>query len=255
MATPILKLCVHCGVEKPLEDFAVRNAAGGVRRGKCKPCSNAVKASKLASKDAEEQQSLKAYHSQKSREWYQRTKAENPELIKGRNLYVAARRQAYKAFYVAQRGGKCAHCGGEFPDCVFDFHHEDGKEKKRAPAQAFALSKKKIEEEISKCIMLCANCHRVEHERLNYADHAKRPFHGKMDIEIFEKGRARGPSPQKGLPKPSHSKAMKAYWASKERTPSPMKGVPRPAHSEAMKAYWRRVKDTAAHPVGAGELA
>lgn len=60
----------------------------------------------------------------------------------------------------------CKRCGIQYPPFVMDFHHEDPKTKKfNIGRGSFTKSKKDLEEEISKCILLCSNCHRiVEHE-------------------------------------------------------------------------------------------
>ena len=58
---------------------------------------------------------------------------------------------------------KCVRCGENRSVCL-DFHHIDPTQKDKS-VSIFALlsSKEKFLEEISKCIVLCANCHRVEH--------------------------------------------------------------------------------------------
>lgn len=59
-------------------------------------------------------------------------------------------------------GGRCYDCGESFPDCVFDFHHEG--EKEANPSQL--ISRHNISsalDELEKCVMLCANCHRMRH--------------------------------------------------------------------------------------------
>jgi hypothetical protein len=116
----------------------------------------------------------KEYHQRKSREWYQRTKTSAPEKLDERHRYVAERRRAAKAEWVKRLGGACVHCGGTFPDCVFEFHHINSEEKEYSPSHIFARTPSIIEAELKKCVMLCANCHRVEHDKLKYADHAKR---------------------------------------------------------------------------------
>lgn len=60
---------------------------------------------------------------------------------------------------------KCKHCG--IDDWrVLEFDHRDPKEKKfniaDGPNQAFD----KLKEEISKCIVLCSNCHRKVHNNI-----------------------------------------------------------------------------------------
>lgn len=65
-------------------------------------------------------------------------------------------------YWVDRFGNKCNDCGESFPLCVYDFHHVDGS-KELNPSKAMALSFEVAEREMSKCIMLCANCHRIRH--------------------------------------------------------------------------------------------
>lgn len=116
----------------------------------------------------------KEYHAQKSKEWYHRTKESNPEYILERRQYTAQRRREAKSYWVKHFGSVCAHCSGTFPDCVFEFHHINHDEKELEPSHMFHLKKSVAEEELKKCIMLCANCHRIEHEKLKYDAHTKR---------------------------------------------------------------------------------
>lgn len=56
----------------------------------------------------------------------------------------------------------CADCGKEYPPCVMEFHHLDPKLKSFGLGQGrFRHSREDILEEIAKCILLCANCHRL----------------------------------------------------------------------------------------------
>ena len=64
---------------------------------------------------------------------------------------------------VALFGGKCLDCSNIYPPFVFDFHHLEPKEKD--DGVAFHSSWEKIEKELKKCVMLCANCHRIRHGR------------------------------------------------------------------------------------------
>lgn len=59
-------------------------------------------------------------------------------------------------------GGFCQKCGGTFHRSVFDFHHIEGKDGN--PSYLITNSSfEKIAQELSKCVLLCANCHRIEH--------------------------------------------------------------------------------------------
>lgn len=60
-------------------------------------------------------------------------------------------------------GGKCLDCQRSYPNCVYQFHHIDPKEKDMNPSYALANSETKMWKELSKCVMLCANCHMIRH--------------------------------------------------------------------------------------------
>ena len=63
-------------------------------------------------------------------------------------------------------GGKCAICGGVFEDCCYDFHHLDPTQKEFAISDSNtngARSWLHLRDEIKKCALLCANCHRLVH--------------------------------------------------------------------------------------------
>lgn len=57
----------------------------------------------------------------------------------------------------AERG--CKHCTEDCP-VALDFHHRNPDEKFRAVANMTDFSFDRIDEEISKCDVICANCHR-----------------------------------------------------------------------------------------------
>lgn len=59
---------------------------------------------------------------------------------------------------------KCSKCGEDHIACL-DFHHLDSSTKKYHVAEMAngGVSIEAIKEEIRKCIVLCANCHRKEH--------------------------------------------------------------------------------------------
>lgn len=59
----------------------------------------------------------------------------------------------------------CSRCGESRYICL-DFHHVRDKKYWISKLVASGASLDKLKEEVSKCIILCANCHRVEHEKL-----------------------------------------------------------------------------------------
>lgn len=73
-------------------------------------------------------------------------------------------RRELKTRAVVFMGGSCAGCGRSGPSALFEFHHRD------ASAKEFGIGEdgrvrtwRKIQAELAKCVMLCANCHREVH--------------------------------------------------------------------------------------------
>ncbi len=60
-------------------------------------------------------------------------------------------------------GGKCSICNNVFDNCCYDFHHIDPTTKLFGISANKTIAKKAYWEEVSKCILLCANCHRSLH--------------------------------------------------------------------------------------------
>lgn len=55
----------------------------------------------------------------------------------------------------------CADCKIQYPYYVMDFDHIRGRKQKNVMELIPTLSKKKIDEEIAKCEIVCSNCHRI----------------------------------------------------------------------------------------------
>jgi 5-methylcytosine-specific restriction endonuclease McrA len=63
----------------------------------------------------------------------------------------------------------CTHCGYNKDSVALDFHHVDRADKFINVSSYWRTSMvqfKKIREEWKKCIVLCANCHRIEEKRI-----------------------------------------------------------------------------------------
>lgn len=77
---------------------------------------------------------------------------------------VTRRRKKLKRMAVALKGGKCQFCGYNNYIGALDFHHIDGKNKEfELSTRGLTRSWEKIKKEISKCVLVCANCHREIH--------------------------------------------------------------------------------------------
>ena len=71
-------------------------------------------------------------------------------------------RQDKKRRAVEFLGGKCQGCGYCKIIEVLDFHHVDRSTKLASLSQMWNHSWKRVVEELKKCRLLCANCHREE---------------------------------------------------------------------------------------------
>ena len=77
---------------------------------------------------------------------------------------VQRRREKVRLMAVNYKGGCCQICG--YDRCIeaLEFHHLDPSQKDFGISQkGYTRSWDKIKEEVEKCILLCANCHREAH--------------------------------------------------------------------------------------------
>ena len=128
-----MRKCGRCGATKPLEDFAWRRKAKGQLDTYCRPCRAAYK-----------------------QEHYARNRQRYIDNAASRRSAMLAERVQFIVRYVSERG--CADCGERDP-VVLEFDHLRDKE--------FSISSgirernwDQVLREISKCEVVCANCHR-----------------------------------------------------------------------------------------------
>jgi len=62
-------------------------------------------------------------------------------------------------------GNECAKCGRKYPQCVFDLHHKDSSLKTVRSGIFLIYSWEFIEKEIPNLELVCANCHRILHNK------------------------------------------------------------------------------------------
>jgi len=110
-------------------------------------------------KDAEER---RAYFREYNKGWYRRHKKRLIEKSKQPDKELRQWVNQYKSKLC------CVMCGERHPACL-QFHHRDRKEKSFTISEVIGqrrnLSVRKLEEEISKCDLLCGNCHAMYHWR------------------------------------------------------------------------------------------
>jgi transcription elongation factor Elf1 len=77
---------------------------------------------------------------------------------------VQRRREKVRRMAVEYKGGRCQVCGHERCIEALEFHHLDPTQKDFGIShKGYTRSWEKVKEEVDKCILLCANCHREIH--------------------------------------------------------------------------------------------
>ena len=78
---------------------------------------------------------------------------------------VSKRRKKLREMSLEFSGGKCQICGYNKCTRALNFHHKDPKQKDFGLSErGLTRSWEKIEKEIKKCVLVCANCHMEIHE-------------------------------------------------------------------------------------------
>ncbi len=132
----MLLSCRQCGEVKPEDDFSYKNKAQALRHTQCKSCSK----------------SYCAEHYQRHSALYKNRAVRNSAV---RREELHRRLHEYLSFH------PCVDCGEADP-LVLELDHRDRAKKLHNLSRMWynGYSWKKIEDEIAKCDVRCANCHR-----------------------------------------------------------------------------------------------
>jgi len=115
---------------------------------------------------------LKEEMNKKRREWRktrkipEETRRKDRERRNKHSKELSRKSPEIKAQCIALKGGKCFRCNQSYPACVYDFHHRDEKQKKHEISRLTKDGRMspRLLKELEKCDLLCANCHRIEHD-------------------------------------------------------------------------------------------
>lgn len=131
-----VKICSKCKQEKPVSEFRWKNKSLGLLHSQCKQCQREAEKIHYAMSKERQESILKTAQFQKER-----------------NLLIVEQ---------AKKCG-CQKCKEQRP-YLMEFHHIDPENKVDCIAHMIkSASKEKLEAELAKCIVLCANCHREFH--------------------------------------------------------------------------------------------
>jgi hypothetical protein len=103
-----------------------------------------------------------------------------------------------------KRLNHCLICGyDKNPKCL-GFHHKYG-DKKFNISDASLINILELKEELEKCVLLCRNCHQIEHTDVKRFNKFKKAIYRK--IKTYEEHR----------PSPSHNRVIKLYLSGKSQ--------------------------------------
>lgn len=137
-----IKTCNSCHKDKPLDQFNWKKKSENKRSGNCREC----------------QKEYKRDHYVNNKEYYY-----------DRN--VAKRKETKKLYEEYKATLSCEECCEDHPWCI-EFHHKNGDKEFNIAQAVYQKSFKQILQEIKKCKVLCANCHRKEHYKLRNTAHS-----------------------------------------------------------------------------------
>ncbi len=126
------------------------------------------KKSEWAKKNPEK---MRAYHRAWRAKNREKRRVQNREQYwkdpeKSRRYYRERAQKKRQFLWDYKEAHPCTHCGNSDPRCL-DFHHRDPTTKFfTVGREGLIYPQKRVEEEIDKCDVLCANCHRVEEWKL-----------------------------------------------------------------------------------------
>jgi hypothetical protein len=136
---------------------------------------NKKKFNKRSNKKVVEKKCAKCNETKNVYEFYKRHENGRSHEVTGyckscSNKYHSERVRKVKLKMIDYKGGKCEKCALALKNShysVFEFHHLNPKEKDVNFAKIKYQKWEKIKIEIDKCMLVCANCHRIEHSLIN----------------------------------------------------------------------------------------
>ena len=77
------------------------------------------------------------------------------------------KRKEFKSKCIEYKGGCCQECGYNKEFTALEFHHKNRQDKEKLISKMSSKSWEVAKIEIDKCDLLCSNCHREEHYRID----------------------------------------------------------------------------------------
>lgn len=129
-----IKVCTQCGLAQPIENFSVRNRAKGTRQAACKNCQNEY---------------VRNHYQTYRLKYIKKARVRTIEQIRINNEFMIE--------YLSNH--PCLDCG-EQDIIVLEFDHLRDKIADVSVLARGGYSLEKLKQEVAKCEVVCANCHR-----------------------------------------------------------------------------------------------
>lgn len=150
------KECGKCGAIKPISEYYKHN---NYYRSYCKECQN--KATILHRSKPENKYKWTSY----SKKYYHKEGVKEQKLEQHKKWLLENKIKA-----IEYKGGKCAMCGYNKCTSALEFHHLDPSIKEYNKDSRGLNRRRSFDNsknELDKCILVCANCHREIHYKDN----------------------------------------------------------------------------------------
>ena len=116
-------------------------------------------------------------YNEDNKEYIEQYRKDNKEKIRAQGKQwhennkegVANKRYTRNLEIFEYKGGACEHCSVRELDylAMYDYHHIDPTTKLYTVSSIMNGPMDRLIAEVDKCLLLCSNCHRKEHVRLN----------------------------------------------------------------------------------------
>ena len=135
------KQCSKCGIEKTDDQFNRKNSK--VLQAYCRTC---------------------------QKKWYKEYyKSSNKEKERLKRKRKRMKRESRAYLRELKTNTPCVDCGKKFHFCAMDFDHIETKTIEVSRMIGNQATIEKIKEEVSKCELVCSNCHRVRTYKRKYS--------------------------------------------------------------------------------------
>lgn len=136
------KYCPKCDRHYPIKHFGKNSSTKSGYNNLCKECYNKY---------------MQAYHSGNKKHLDRVNKYRKNNMVKVKGIKHAFYEKRMK--FISEFKTECCICREKRKPCL-EFHHKDRNKKLFTIGKFVFKSREAIVDEINKCVVLCANCHR-----------------------------------------------------------------------------------------------